>query len=328
MISGIINVRKEAGYTSFDVVALLRGITRQKKIGHTGTLDPDATGVLPVCFGAATKLCDYLTDKVKEYEATFKLGIETDTQDISGTVISERNVTMVNITDSEAYISREKLEECIMSFIGKIEQIPPMYSAIKVDGKKLYELAREGKEVERKPRSIEIFGIEIKSIDEENCEAVIRVECSKGTYIRTLCYDIGRKLGCGATMTSLVRTKSGNFELEDALTIEQIEDMLVDIPFEIELPARRDKRLRKARDPEKVAKALESVTIPVDKVFENYPELQVEGEQLRRVLNGNYVNHDYIGDCIRVYGPDRRFLAIYEFSKRDNKYKPQKMFLE
>lgn len=328
MISGIINVYKEAGYTSFDVVALLRGITRQKKIGHTGTLDPDATGVLPVCFGAATKLCDYLTDKVKEYEATFRLGIETDTQDISGEVISQKNVTMVDITNEEAYVSKEMLEECIMSFVGKIEQIPPMYSAIKVDGKKLYELAREGKEVERKPRSIEIFNIEIKSIDEENCEAVIRVECSKGTYIRTLCHDIGRKLGCGATMTKLIRTRSGDFKIEDALTVEQIEDMLADVPFEIELPARLDKRRRMARDPEKVQKALESVTIPVDKVFDKYPEMQAEGELLRRVLNGNYVNHDYIGDCIRVYGPDRRFLAIYEFSKRDNKYKPQKMFLE
>jgi len=328
MISGIINVYKEEGFTSFDVVALLRGITRQKKIGHTGTLDPDATGVLPVCLGSATKLCEYLTDKTKEYEATFCLGIETDTQDISGTVLNEQKVNMVDITTSGAYISREKLTECIMSFIGKQQQIPPMYSALKVDGKKLYELAREGKEIERKPRDIEISSIEIKSIDEEKCEATISVECSKGTYIRTLCYDIGRKLGCGATMTKLVRTRSGNFYIKDALTISQIENMLADVPFEIELPAKLDKSKRMVRDPEKVEKALESITIPADYVFGQYNEIVVEGEELKRVLNGNYVNQDYLGDVVRVYGPEHRFLAVYEYSKKDKKYKPQKMFLE
>lgn len=327
MISGIINVYKEAGYTSFDVVALLRGITRQKKIGHTGTLDPDATGVLPVCLGSATKLCDYLTEKTKEYEATFKLGIETDTQDISGTVVNEKIVNMVDIT-SDVYISKEQLKECILSFTGKQQQIPPMYSALKVDGKKLYELAREGKEIERKPRDIEILNIEINNINTEECEATILVECSKGTYIRTLCYDIGRKLGCGATMTKLVRTRSGNFYLKDALTVSQIEEMLSDIPFEIELPAKLDKRRRMVRDPEKVEKALKDITLPPDYVFEKYNELNVDGEELRRVLNGNYVNHEFLGDLVRVYGPNHTFMAVYEYSGRDKKYKPQKMFLE
>lgn len=319
MVSGIINVYKEAGFTSFDVVALLRGITRQKKIGHTGTLDPDATGVLPVCFGSATKLCDYLTDKTKEYEATFKLGIVTDTQDISGEVIEQHEV--VDIT-------KEILAQTIMSFVGKQQQIPPMYSALKVDGKRLYELAREGKVVERKPRDIEIYNISIVDVDEKKWEAVIRVECSKGTYIRTLCNDIGAKLGCGATMTKLIRTRSGNFSIEDALTVEQIEDMLVDVPFEIELPARRDKRRRMARDPQKVQKALESITYSVDSVFMQYQEMEVTGEDFKRVSNGNYVNHDYIGDIVRVYGPEHSFMAIYEYSKREKRYIPQKMFLE
>jgi len=319
MVSGIINVYKEAGFTSFDVVALLRGITRQKKIGHTGTLDPDATGVLPVCFGSATKLCDYLTDKTKEYEATFKFGIVTDTQDISGEVIEQHEV--VDIT-------KEILAQTIMSFVGKQQQIPPMYSALKVDGKRLYELAREGKVVERKPRDIEIYNISIVDVDEEKWEAVIRVECSKGTYIRTLCNDIGAKLGCGATMTKLIRTRSGNFSIEDALTVEQIEDMLVDVPFEIELPARRDKRRRMARDPQKVQKALESITYSVDSVFMQYQEMEVTGEDFKRVSNGNYVNHDYIGDIVRVYGPEHSFMAIYEYSKREKRYIPQKMFLE
>lgn len=351
MINGIINVYKEAGFTSFDVVAKLRGIVGQKKIGHTGTLDPDAKGVLPVCLGSATKLCEYLTDKTKAYEATFRLGIETDTQDISGKILSKTKVKLVDITNnitnsgevdieknktnlSEVDITQDKIVSCIMSFAGKQQQIPPMYSAIKVDGKKLYELAREGREVERKPRDIEIFEIKIKNIIEqtvsnETCiDVTIEVECSKGTYIRTLCYDIGRKLGCGATMTKLLRTRSGNFLLKDALTLKEIEDKLTEVPLEIELQAKKDKPARMVRDTSKVQKALEDITINVDSVFSQYQEIAVDGEELRRVLNGNYVNHDYCGDLVRVYNSDRRFLAIYEYSKRDKCYKPQKMFLE
>ena len=182
MINGILNVYKEAGYTSHDVVAKLRGICRQKKIGHTGTLDPDAVGVLPVCLGNATRLCDMLTDKSKEYEAVLLLGKVTDTQDISGKVLEEHPVPA----------EEEKAVEAVLSFLGKYEQIPPMYSALKVNGKKLYELARAGKEVERAGRPVEIRQIEILSAALP--EITFRVVCSKGTYIRTLCHDIGARL--------------------------------------------------------------------------------------------------------------------------------------
>lgn len=303
MINGIINVHKEAGFTSFDVVAKLRGITKIRKIGHTGTLDPDATGVLPVCIGTATKLCDMLTDKTKEYEATFRLGITTDTQDISGKVLYEKEVD----------ITRDKLEQCIMSFIGKQQQIPPMYSAIKINGQKLYDLARAGKEVEREPRDIEITDIEIVEIlhenesDSEICTgAVIKVGCSKGTYIRTLCNDIGQKLGCGATMTKLVRTRSGQFNLDNALTLAQIEEIF---------------------HADESGDSVSKIVIPVDMVFKEYQAVTVSDEQEKRVLNGNFIRNNYLGERIRVYLSDGCFAAVYEFSEESGYYKPYKMFL-
>ena len=179
MKSGIINVYKEKGFTSFDVVAKLRGILRTKKIGHTGTLDPDAEGVLPVCIGRATKVCDILTDKDKIYEAVMLLGVETDTQDTSGEVLKELPVTS----------SEDEVKAATLSFVGEYAQVPPMYSALKVDGKKLYELAREGKTVERKARNVEILSIEILEVNLPRVRMV--VHCTKGTYIRTLCHDIG-----------------------------------------------------------------------------------------------------------------------------------------
>ena len=188
MKSGIINVYKEAGYTSFDVVAKLRGILHIKKIGHTGTLDPDAVGVLPICIGKATKVCDMLTNTDKTYVATLLMGVSTDTYDISGTILDEKEV---NVTP-------EMVEKTIKSFIGEQDQIPPMYSAIKVNGKKLYELAREGKVIERKARRINIYNIEI--IDINLPRVKMRIDCSKGTYIRSLCNDIGEKLGCHGCM--------------------------------------------------------------------------------------------------------------------------------
>ena len=200
MVNGIINVYKEKGYTSFDVVAKLRGIFKQKKIGHTGTLDPDATGVLPVCLGKATKLCDLLTDKNKTYEAVLLLGKTTDTQDITGEVLEEKS--------TEA-LTEEKVREAIEGFIGDYEQIPPMYSALKVNGKKLYELAREGKVIERKARPVKILDIQILEIDLPKVR--MEVSCSKGTYILTLCHDIGEKLGCGGCMESLMRTRVSTF---------------------------------------------------------------------------------------------------------------------
>lgn len=185
-MDGIINVYKEKGYTSHDVVAKMRGILRMKKIGHTGTLDPDAEGVLPVCLGKGTKLCDMLTDRSKTYRAVLLLGLETDTQDTTGAVLKESPVD----------VSEEEVRETVMGFVGHYDQIPPMYSALKVGGKKLYELARAGKEVERQARPVEILEIQVEEISLPR--VTMTVSCSKGTYIRTLCYDIGRKLGAAA----------------------------------------------------------------------------------------------------------------------------------
>ena len=202
MVNGILNVYKEKGYTSHDVVAKLRGIVGQKKIGHTGTLDPDAEGVLPVCLGRATKVCDMLTEKDKTYEAVLLLGKETDTQDISGTVL--------RVGETEG-LTQEQVKDCVMSFVGEYDQIPPMYSALKVNGKKLYELAREGKTIERKSRKVEIK--EIRILEMALPRVRMEVSCSKGTYIRTLCHDIGEKLGCFGCMESLLRTNVSRFEL-------------------------------------------------------------------------------------------------------------------
>ena len=188
-MDGVIVIRKEKGFTSHDVVAKLRGILHMKKIGHTGTLDPDAEGVLPVALGKATRLVDMITDKEKTYEAVMRLGVVTDTQDMSGTVLSQT---------TELSVTEEELCTVVSSFVGDYMQVPPMYSALKVNGKKLYELAREGKTVERKPRPVHFYEIEILDISFPLVR--FRVTCSKGTYIRTLCHDIGEKLGCGASM--------------------------------------------------------------------------------------------------------------------------------
>ena len=213
MYHGMINVYKEKGFTSHDVVAKLRGICKQKKIGHTGTLDPDAVGVLPVCLGTATKVCDMLTDRDKEYIARLRLGITTDTQDLPGKVLSQ----------GEIRVSAEEAAQVICGFRGEQQQIPPMYSALKVNGKKLYELARQGKEVERSPRPVTVHEIEI--LEEDMPEFTIRVRCSKGTYIRTLCHDIGQRLGCGAAMASLIRSRAGEFAVEDSRTLGQLQEL-------------------------------------------------------------------------------------------------------
>ena len=240
MIHGIINVYKEKGFTSHDVVAKLRGIAGQKKIGHTGTLDPDATGVLPVCLGKATKLCDLLTDKDKTYEAVLLLGKTTDTQDITGEVLEEK--------PTETLVE-DKVREVIEGFIGDYEQIPPMYSALKVNGKKLYELAREGKVIERKARPVKILDIKILEMDLPRVR--MEVSCSKGTYIRTLCHDIGEKLGCGGCMESLIRTRVSAFRVEDARTLDEIEAL-------------------------KQEGKLAGLLVPIDEMFPSYPKITVK----------------------------------------------------
>lgn len=307
MVSGVINIYKIKGFTSHDVVAKLRGILKQKKIGHTGTLDPEATGVLPVCLGSATKLCDMLTDREKEYIAEVRLGITTDTQDMTGTVLREKEVKF-----TEAQVT-----EAIQSFVGHYEQIPPMYSALKVNGKKLYELAREGKEVERKARPVTIHYIEI--LDIKLPQLRIKVGCSKGTYIRTLCHDLGEKLGCGAAMASLERTKSGQFSLETAITLAELEEKL------------------------KVAggnreEVIQTLVIPVDNMFSEYQELRLLPQWERLVQNGNSfeeknLRKDFLiedrkdKDNYRVYVGKNTFMGVYEYRKVERKFYPVKMFI-
>lgn len=301
MNSGIINVYKEAGYTSFDVVARLRGILKIKKIGHTGTLDPDATGVLPVCVGKATKLCDMLTDKDKVYECVMMLGVETDTYDLSGKVLSRNSVTA----------SEEDIVNAINSFVGDIMQVPPMYSALKVNGKKLYELAREGKEIERKPRPVTIFSIDILNISLP--EVSIRIHCSKGTYIRSLCHDVGEVLGCGCAMKSLVRTRVSMFDIADARTLDEIE------------------RIVKAGN-------LDGIMLKVDQAFEGMETVFVipTEDAIKHAVNGVPIPAtDVFAESIsgfedgrryRIYLPDNRFIGVYSYN--DNLFTLEKMFLE
>lgn len=298
MIHGVINIQKEKGYTSHDVVAKLRGIVGQKKIGHTGTLDPDATGVLPVCFGKATKLCDMLTDKNKTYETVMLLGKTTDTQDISGEVLSEASVETLN---------DEMVREAVMSFVGDYLQIPPMYSALKVNGKKLYELAREGIEVERKARPVSILDIQIKEISLPRVR--MEVSCSKGTYIRTLCHDIGAKLGCGACMEELIRTKVSRFELKDSVTLAQVQEL-------------------------KDCGRLADVLVPIDEMFSDYDSVTLKDEFASLVYNGNVFLPKHLktrveladDKRVRVYDGAGHFIAIYKFNKEKYIFKLEKMF--
>lgn len=299
MINGILNVYKEKGYTSHDVVAKLRGIVGQKKIGHTGTLDPEAEGVLPVCLGKATKVCDLLTEKDKVYEAVLLLGKETDTQDLTGKVLAEKPVTA----------EKDEVERAIRSFEGAYDQIPPMYSALKVQGQKLCDLARKGIEVERKPRRVYIYKVEILQVDIPR--VVMRVHCSKGTYIRTLCHDIGKKLGCGGCMASLKRTEVAAFLEKDALTLAQIQE-------------------------KKEAGALEEILYPVDFVFSALEKGTVKKKFEKLLYNGNRIHPRFFVKLpsedekknIRVYDEAGRFIGIYQYDKKQGDYKPVKIFLE
>lgn len=299
MINGIVNVYKEKGFTSFDVVAKMRGIFHQKKIGHTGTLDPDAEGVLPVCLGKATRVCDLLTDKDKEYEAVLLLGKETDTQDLSGEVLNQAEVTC----------SPEEVREAILSFVGDYMQIPPMYSALKVNGQKLCDLARKGVTIERQARPVKIFDIEI--LDMSLPEVRMKVHCSKGTYIRTLCQDIGTRLGCFGCMKSLLRTRVSEFTLENAYRLSELEELV--------------KKAEETKD--------YSFVQSVDQGFLHYPAVFVKEEARKMIVNGNripvsFVKETQYPETVRLYDAKKQFVGLYAFQKIENDYKPIKIFMD
>lgn len=271
-----------------------------KKIGHTGTLDPEAEGVLPVCVGKATKLVDLITDKDKTYRAVCKLGITTDTQDMTGKVLKT----------AEVDINSVELEKVISSYIGEYLQLPPMFSAIKVDGKKLYELARLGKEIERDRRLVIIRNISLIDYNPDEQEFTVIVECGKGTYIRTLLHDIGETLGCGAAMKSLLRTEVGAFRVEEALKLSEIEALV-----------REDK--------------LQAHIVTIDEVFSHYPKLVVASEFNRLIYNGNIFTLEHVqlppqeavADMVRVYDSEEHFIGLYVYLSELKVYKPIKMFL-
>ncbi|SFC92694.1 tRNA pseudouridine(55) synthase TruB [Butyrivibrio sp. YAB3001] len=313
--NGLINIYKEPGFTSNDVVAKLRGILHQKKIGHTGTLDPDASGVLVVCLGTGTKLVEMLTDHDKEYIAECRLGVTTDTQDMSGSVLEEMPVN----------VSKEELRDAVKAFAGDYDQIPPMYSAIKQNGKKLYELAREGIEVERSARRVHIEAITI--LDDSHLEDehvfTMEVKCSKGTYIRTLCNDIGQRLGCGAAMQNLLRTRVGAFALDTAIKLKTVEEM------------------RDAGTIESVIQSPEFIFRDLDAIHvdDNARVLLENGNSFRKnnVLNEDPdgVNDiDYAdemfkdGNQFRVYASDDTFFGIYKYDSRTKLFKVDKFFFE
>lgn len=293
-MNGIINIYKEKGYTSHDVVAVLRGVCKQKKIGHTGTLDPDAEGVLPVCLGTATKVCDLLTEKDKEYEAVLLLGIETDTQDAGGNVLRK----------AEAGCPQEKVVETVQSFCGTYWQVPPMYSALKVNGRKLCDLAREGKEVARKARPVTISAISIEWIKMPRVK--IKVHCSKGTYIRTLCHDIGKKLGCGGCMEELLRTRVGIFCLPQARKLAQVRQLAAE-------------------------GRLEEAVMPIDRLFADDPAAEVSAAYRKLLENGNRLPRKaVVGNAdsaqrVRIY-MDGEFFGLYEPDAACGDYKPVKLF--
>lgn len=280
-MNGILCVNKPQGFTSFDVVAKLRGILKIKRIGHGGTLDPMATGVLPVFIGTATKACDIVPDTSKSYRAGFRLGITTDTLDITGKITAE----------NRSRVAEKDILDVIPLFTGNIKQVPPMYSAIKIGGQKLCNLARNGIEIERPARDITIDSIKLESFDENSQSGVISVICSKGTYIRSLIDDIGEKLGCGGVMTSLVRTMSGGFTLEDCFTLEKIQN-LADTG------------------------EIENTLYSVECVFNMLPKIMLNEVQTRMYRNGVKLDLNRI-DGIKpeiprycVYGNDNRFIGV------------------
>jgi len=296
-LNGILNIYKEAGFTSHDVVAVVRKILNCKKAGHTGTLDPQATGVLPICIGKATKVVDFLTSFDKYYETELTLGITTTTDDSTGDIIETKQVDF----------DKNKITDVINSFKGESYQIPPMYSAIKVNGKRLYTLAREGKVIARQPRKINIYDIEIKEFIEPN-KVKIYVHCSKGTYIRSLCFDIGKKLGCGAYMSSLLRTKVNCFNIEDSIKLDELKSY-------------------------KQNNQLDKIIIKIDDVLKDFPKLYIKQSLTDNLYNGNIIYDCNIelaqNQFVLVYDYKQNLVGIYQtFYDKDRFYiKPNKMLI-
>lgn len=292
-LSGVIAVNKPQGWTSFDVIGKLRGVLHIKRLGHGGTLDPMATGVLPVFVGKATRCCDIMPDKRKCYTAGFRLGVATDTQDITGEILSQ----------SDAEISREQIEALLPEFTGDIMQLPPMYSAVKVGGKKLVDLARQGREIERTPRPVRINSLKITAYDESTREGTLKIDCMQGTYVRTIIDDIGSKLGCGGTMTSLIRTRSGGLMLDECFTIDELLNLA---------------------DEERIG----GIILPTDRVFAMYPESTLDDRCTALYKNGVKLRPDQAGfdeeGVHRIYGADRAFLGLAEL--RDNELRAVKNF--
>lgn len=294
-MTGILPVKKPAGFTSFDIIGKLRGVTKTRKIGHSGTLDPMATGVLPLFFGGATKCCDILPNEDKRYAADIKFGIVTDTQDTTGRVLKE----------CESHVSKEEFAAVAAGFIGKQMQLPPMYSAVKVNGRPLYDLAREGKTVERAQKEIEVYDIVLVEFDEHAQTARIEVSCGKGTFIRTLINDMGEKLGCGASMSALERTMAAGFDISECYTIGDIEDMMKEGTFEEHL-------------------------MPVERLFEGLPRL-VLGEFDRRLYRSGVPlelkkrGWGGIDGNIAVFDESGMLLGISYMDEEANELKLRKM---
>ncbi|MBR5421279.1 MAG: tRNA pseudouridine(55) synthase TruB [Lachnospiraceae bacterium] len=298
MINGIINIHKEKGISSAGVVSRLKGILHQKKIGHTGTLDPEAEGVLPVCLGQATKLTERLADKTKEYICTCRLGLTTDTEDMCGEVL----------TRSEVSCETEELCKVLESFVGDYDQVPPMYSALKKDGRRLYELARQGVVVERPARRLKIHELELLSA-ELPCFS-FRVLCSRGTYVRSLCRDIGEKLGCGGAMESLVRSRSGEFSLDTALYLSEVEELAA-------------------------SGRLAEHIFSVEHFYEDCPVLKLLPEAERFLQNGNALYSHNFQECplqpeaglYRICDAEGRFSAVYRYEPKQEQFVPETMYL-
>ena len=365
-MDGIINVYKEKGYTSHDVVARLRGITKEKHIGHTGTLDPAAAGVLPMCLGAVTKACELLTEKGKEYETVLLLGIETNTEDATGEIVSSGDVS--GITD-------DMILEAVKSFEGDISQVPPMFSATRINGQRYYDLARKGVEIEREAKQVHVSSIEVIS-DITRCQlsqkeafapypdtnlskfaeepdpeegrwhwenndirkdenkdipvirVALRIACEKGTYIRTICADIGRKLGCGGCMERLLRTRSGAFKIEDSHSLAELEEIFAKYNMSNE---EADKVIDGS---DTSVPHIKDVLLSADTCFMEYPALHCKEKYDSVLLNGNLMRMRHFKEYIevadpinRVYDSHNDFKALYEWVEERKLYRPLKVFI-